>query len=53
MSTTSLLETIIMLTKGEPMSLISQNAIPEVTMAFMNPVHKQDVDIINHLFDLI
>jgi len=35
------------------MSLISQNNIPQVAMAFMNDVHKEDVDIINDLYDLI
>ncbi len=35
------------------MSLLSQNAIPKVAMAFMNDVHAEDIDIINDLYDLI
>ena len=33
--------------------LIEHNEIPQVDMDFMNEVHKEDVDIINNIFELI
>ena len=33
--------------------LISWNEIPQVDMDFMNEVHKEDVDIINNIFEHI
>jgi len=35
------------------MSLIPQNEIPQVAMAFMNDVHAEDVEIINDLYERI
>jgi len=35
------------------MMLISLDEIPQVDMDFMNEVHKEDVDIINNIFELI
>ena len=53
MSITFLLKDIIIRSKGEIVSLISHNEIPQVAMEFMNEVHKEDVDIINELSNLI
>ncbi|GIT99232.1 hemerythrin family protein [Sulfurovum sp. TSL1] len=33
--------------------LIDQNQVPQVDMDFMNEVHKEDVDIINNIFEHI
>ena len=35
------------------MSLLTHDVIPQVAMEFMNDVHKEDVDIINDLYDRI